>query len=209
MFIAWATQLGWSWVGALGVPGVNRSLLTPSTFVAHWLAMAFGHGATILSLTRGIAMLLTVTGVAYLLWRAPRFGTVRACGYALALVVALGPIVLPWYALWALVVLAAAGDARDRLYAVIATMRLPARAAAVGVDDARPHADDRRRAADGRGRRDLVRTGAARESNANGRSSSTSTEELGVAGAFHGTTSRLGERTRGLLPHAGARLAPP
>ena len=32
--------------------------------------------------------------------------------------------------------------------------------------------------------------------------------ELGVAGAFHGTTTRFGERTRGLLPHAGARLSP-
>jgi alpha-1,6-mannosyltransferase len=120
--IAWATQLGWSWVGALGVPGVNRSLLTPSTFAAHYLSMAVGHNATMLSLTRGVSLLLTVVGVAYLLWRAPKIGTVRACGYALALVVALGPIVLPWYALWALVVLAAAGNEWDRLYAVIATV---------------------------------------------------------------------------------------
>jgi hypothetical protein len=120
--IAWATQLGWSWIGALGVPGVNRSLLTPSTFAAHYLSMAFGHNATMLSLTRGVSLLLTVVGVAYLLWRAPKLGTVRACGYALALVVALGPIVLPWYALWALVVLAAAGSEWDQLYAAFATM---------------------------------------------------------------------------------------
>jgi alpha-1,6-mannosyltransferase len=120
--IAWATQLGWSWIGALGVPGVNRSLLTPSTFAAHYLSMAFGHNATMLSLTRGVSLLLTAVGVAYLLWRAPKLGTVRACGYALALVVALGPIVLPWYALWALVVLAAAGSEWDQLYAVIATI---------------------------------------------------------------------------------------
>ena len=120
--VTWATQLGWSWIGALGVPGVNRSLLTPSTFAAHYLSMAFGHNATMLSLTRGVSLLLTAVGVAYLLWRAPRFGTVRACGYALALVVALGPIVLPWYALWALVVLAAAGDDWDQVYAVIATI---------------------------------------------------------------------------------------
>jgi hypothetical protein len=120
--ITWATHLGWSWIGALGVPGVNRSLLTPSTFAAHYLSMAFGHDATMLSLTRGVSLLLTAVGVAYLLWRAPKFGWVRACAYALALVVALGPIVLPWYALWALVVLAAAGNDWDQLYAVLATV---------------------------------------------------------------------------------------
>jgi hypothetical protein len=120
--ITWATQLGWSWVGALGVPGVNRSLLTPSTFAAHFTSMVVGHSGPVLSLTRGLALLLTVAGVAYLIWRSPRIGTIRACGLALAVVVTLGPIVLPWYALWALVVLAAAGDEFERGYAVFASI---------------------------------------------------------------------------------------
>ena len=38
-----------------------------------------------------------------------------ACALALALVVALGPIVLPWYALWAVVLIAAAGSGIERL----------------------------------------------------------------------------------------------
>jgi hypothetical protein len=122
MLISWATRLGWHWLGALGVPGVNRSLLTPSTLAAHYLSIPFGHYSTFLSLTRGVSLVLTVAGVAYLMWRAPRIGTMRACAYALGLVVALGPIVLPWYALWALVLMAAVGNRWDRLYAVIATL---------------------------------------------------------------------------------------
>lgn len=120
--LTWATQLGWSWVGALGVPGENRSLLTPSTFVAHFVSKVVGHDAAVLSYTRAIALLLTVIGVAYLLWRAERIGTVRACALALALVVALGPIVLPWYALWALVLIAAAGSGIERGYAILASL---------------------------------------------------------------------------------------
>ena len=48
----------------------------------------------------------------------------RACGFALALVVALGPIVLPWYALWGLVILAAVGRRIERGYAIIASVVL-------------------------------------------------------------------------------------
>jgi hypothetical protein len=199
-FIGWATGLGWTWVGALSVPGANRSLLTPTTFVAHFLAIPFGHGATILSLTRAIALLLTVGGVGYLLWRAPRFGTVRACAYALGLVVVLGPIVLPWYALWAVVVLAAAGDRRDRLFAVIATIvflivlqpsgsTMPDLMLMITV---------------------VLLTGVAvaiwcrpvRRSIENEWALIIDDyEHLGVAGSVQGTTRRLGERTRGLLPH--------
>ena len=120
--LTWLTQMGWGWVGALGVPGVNRSLLTPSTFVAHFVSMAVGHDATVLKYSRSLSLLLTAIGVAYLIWRAPKIGTVRACGLALALVVALGPIVLPWYALWALVILAAGGNTSERGYAVLASL---------------------------------------------------------------------------------------
>jgi hypothetical protein len=49
---------------------------------------------------------------------------VRACGIALALIVALGPIVLPWYALWGLIVLAAVGRRIERGYAIIASVVL-------------------------------------------------------------------------------------
>jgi alpha-1,6-mannosyltransferase len=122
--LTWATQLGWGWLGALGVPGVNRSLLTPATFFAYLVSKVIGHDATVLNATRLLALLLSAVGVGYLVWRAPKIGTVRACALALALVVALGPVVLPWYALWAIVVIAAGGDGIERGYAVVSSVIL-------------------------------------------------------------------------------------
>jgi hypothetical protein len=73
---------------------------------------------------RTAGAITTVVGVAYLLWRAPKIGTARACGFALALVVALGPIVLPWYVLWGLVILAAVGRRIERGFAIFASVVL-------------------------------------------------------------------------------------
>jgi hypothetical protein len=122
--VSWACNLGWGWIGALGIPGTNRLLLTPTTFLAHWVAHVTGHESAVLSVIRAGAMGATVIGVAYLLWRAPKIGTVRACGIALALIVALGPVVLPWYALWGLVVLAAVGRRIERGFAIFASLVL-------------------------------------------------------------------------------------
>ncbi|MDQ1449887.1 MAG: hypothetical protein QOC79_2858 [Actinomycetota bacterium] len=122
--VAWACNLGWGWIGALGIPGTNRTLLTPTTFVAQSIAAVVGHDTQVLNLVRTAAAVTTVVGVVYLLWRAPKIGTVRACGFALALVVALGPIVLPWYALWGLIVLAAVGRRIERGFAIFASVVL-------------------------------------------------------------------------------------
>jgi hypothetical protein len=122
--ISWVCGLGWGWVGALGIPGTNRILLTPTTFLAHMIAMVVGHEMAVLKLIRFGAALATVAGIAYLLWRAPRIGTARAAGFALALLVALGPIVLPWYALWGLIIVAAVGRRIERGYAILASVVL-------------------------------------------------------------------------------------
>jgi hypothetical protein len=122
--ISWACGLGWGWVRALAIPGTNRILLTPTTFLAHMIAMGVGHETSVLRLVRAVAALATVAGIAYLFWRAPRIGTVRAAGFALALIVALGPIVLPWYALWGLIVIAAVGRRIERGYAILASVVL-------------------------------------------------------------------------------------
>lgn len=124
VFVSWACGLGWGWIGALGIPGTNRTLLTPTTFVAHWISMAIGHETEVLNIVRTLAAVATAVGVGYLLWRAPKIGTVRAAGIALALIVALGPIVLPWYALWGLIVLAAVGRRIERGYAIFASVVL-------------------------------------------------------------------------------------
>jgi hypothetical protein len=122
--LSWACGLGWGWIGALGIPGTNRTLLTPTTFLAHLVSLVVGHDTLVLNLVRTAAAVATLVGIVYLLWRAPKIGTVRACGIALALIVALGPIVLPWYALWGLIVLAAVGRRIERGYAIIASVVL-------------------------------------------------------------------------------------
>ncbi len=122
--VTWMTRLGWGWVSALGVPGSNHLLLTPTTAIAHVVADVTGHDAAVLTLCRGLGYLITAVAVAYLLWRAPKIGTTRALGLALAVVVAFGPIVLPWYALWGVVVLAAAGRRIERGFAIFSCVLL-------------------------------------------------------------------------------------
>jgi len=122
--ITWATGMGWGWIGAMMVPGKNHLLLTPTTAVAQVISGVVGHQAGVLAATRGLGYLLTCVGIGYLLWRAPVIGTTRACGLAFALLVALGPIVLPWYALWAVVMLAAAGRRIERGYAILMSVAL-------------------------------------------------------------------------------------
>src|SRR5439155_910401 len=90
----------------------------------HFIAGAHNDALMVGLTVAGLALLLSAVGVLYLLWRAPKLGTVRACALALALVVALGPVVLPWYALWAIVVIAAGGDEFERGYAIFASVVL-------------------------------------------------------------------------------------
>lgn len=113
--------IGFGWVGALTVPGKNRSYLTPTTFAAHFVADVVGHDAAVLNGARVLGMFVAAIMVALLLWRAPRLGTARACGLALAVIVACGPILLPWYALWGVIVLAAVGHRIERGFAIFAS----------------------------------------------------------------------------------------
>jgi alpha-1,6-mannosyltransferase len=122
--ISLITGIGFGWVGALGVPGKNMSYLTPTTFAAHFVSDVVGHDAAVLTTVRVLGVLFAAAGVAVLMWRAPRLGTARACGLALATVVACGPIILPWYALWGLIVLAAVGRRIERGFAIFASVVL-------------------------------------------------------------------------------------
>jgi hypothetical protein len=123
-FLTWISGVGWGWIGALGVPGINRNLLTPTTFMAKVLSFPFGGEDFFIGVSRGFGMVATLVGVSYLLWRAPRLGLTRAVGLALAVVVAFGPVLLPWYALWAIILLAAAGRRIERGYAIFASVIL-------------------------------------------------------------------------------------
>jgi hypothetical protein len=82
-----------------------------------------GVAADVMPLWRwaGLAAAVIATGLVWL--RRERFGPVHALGLALGVIVLLGPALRPWYALWAVVLLAAAAPAG----------RLPRVAAATSV----------------------------------------------------------------------------
>jgi alpha-1,6-mannosyltransferase len=114
------TGLGWSWVLNLGAPGTVRSWVAPATgagIVLTDAAHLIGIGVnlhTMLSVTRaaglGSALLLGL----WLLVRSERIGSLQAIGLTLLLVVALGPVVQPWYLSWGLVLLAPVAEGRIR-----------------------------------------------------------------------------------------------
>jgi hypothetical protein len=117
-----ATRLGWGWLTTLDAGSARRSLLSPTTGVGVAL------GAVDAAHVAGVVLALLLS--AFLLIRADRWGPVRALGLALLAVVALGPVVQPWYLLWGVVVLAAVAGPRTALFlgagcAVLCLLVLP------------------------------------------------------------------------------------
>ncbi|HEU0192063.1 MAG TPA: polyprenol phosphomannose-dependent alpha 1,6 mannosyltransferase MptB [Mycobacterium sp.] len=113
--IGWASGLGFGWIYTLGTANVVRSWMSPPTL----LALATGqigillglgdHTTAVLSLTRGIGVLIIAVLVIWLLlvvFRG-RLHPVGGLGVALGLTVLLFPVVQPWYLLWAIIPLAA------------------------------------------------------------------------------------------------------
>ncbi len=114
------TGLGWSWVLNLATPGTVRSWVAPATgagILLTQVAHLVGIGVplhTMLSITR-LAGLATACGVGiWLLLRSEKVGALWAMGVTLLLVVALGPVVQPWYLSWGLILLAPVATGRIR-----------------------------------------------------------------------------------------------
>lgn len=105
-----ACGLGWGWLDTLGAGNPRRSLLSISTGAGTLLANTFGENAV--SAAQSVGLLLVAACGLLLLIRAPRIGPVRALGLALLAAVVLGPVVQPWYLLWALAPLAAVAGPR-------------------------------------------------------------------------------------------------
>jgi alpha-1,6-mannosyltransferase len=100
-----ATGLGWGWLDTLSAGNPRRSLLSPTTGIGVLLSKGTGDGAVAAAHKAGT---LLAVAVALGLWiGVRRVGAVRALGLALLTLVLLGPVVQPWYLLWALVPLAA------------------------------------------------------------------------------------------------------
>lgn len=114
---AW-TGLGWGWVHTLGTGSARLSIFSPVTGVGvlvdhglRWLGVVETPGEVtrwVFAASFAVAGLVSLT----LLLRAHHLGPMRALGLALVAVVALAPVVQPWYLLWGLVLLAAVGGER-------------------------------------------------------------------------------------------------
>ena len=138
------TGVGYGWVGALDTPGSVRTWLSPPTalgMLGGGVAHLLGHpdaSWALVDQVRTVSGALAVGLVGWLLLRrtgvpvgslvgspagSPR-PVVRGAALALLAVVLLGPVVQPWYLMWALVPLAAAGvrarEARPVMWGILA-----------------------------------------------------------------------------------------
>ena len=110
-----ASRLGFGWIYTLGTANVVRSWMSPPTLIALGtgqvgILLGLGdHTTAVLSLTRGIGVLIIAVLVAWLLLAVlrGRLHPVGGLGVALGGTVLLFPVVQPWYLLWAIIPLAA------------------------------------------------------------------------------------------------------
>ena len=123
--------LGFGWINALDTPGMVRSWISPITsfgVAAGWLTSAAGYGQhteTILTVLRALATLAVLAYAAKLLLRPDSRTPIRAAGTVLLLLAVFGPVIQPWYLLWGIIILAAAGfTRRDLPFVVAATAAL-------------------------------------------------------------------------------------
>ena len=124
------TGLGLGWTTTLGTPGLIRSWLSVSTdfgLLGGQIGILAGlgdHTDTVLALTRAIGIAASGVLVVLLLLAVlrGRVDAVTGMGTGLGAVVLLGPIVHPWYLLWAAIPLAATrGLPRYRRFALAAS----------------------------------------------------------------------------------------
>jgi alpha-1,6-mannosyltransferase len=113
--VGWASRLGFGWIYTLGTANVVRSWMSPPTLIALGtgqvgILLGLGdHTTAVLSLTRGIGVLIIAVMVGWLLIAVlrGRLHPVGGLGVALGGTVLLFPVVQPWYLLWAIIPLAA------------------------------------------------------------------------------------------------------
>lgn len=107
--------VGAGWVQALTTPGSVRTWLSPATAVGMTIGLAGdvvgnrGLDAIAVSGVRLLAMLVAVALCSVLLLRPNGRSPMRGALLAFTAIVGLGPVVQPWYLLWALPIVAVTG----------------------------------------------------------------------------------------------------
>jgi alpha-1,6-mannosyltransferase len=129
--VGWASGLGFGWIYTLGTANVVRSWMSPPTLLALGtgqvgILLGLGdHTTAVLSLTRGMGVLIIMVMVAWLLLAVfrGRLHPIGGLGVALGVTVLLFPVVQPWYLLWAIIPLAAwATRTGFRVAAIVITL---------------------------------------------------------------------------------------
>ena len=137
------TGLGFGWTGTLGTANVIRSWMSLATDLGQLsgqvgiLAGLGDHTDTVLTITRGLGGLLAALLCLRLLLLVlrGRLDPVTGLGVGLGAVVLLGPVVHPWYLLWAAIPLAATrGMPRHRRAALAASALLAVMLPPTGSD---------------------------------------------------------------------------
>ncbi|MGH4024255.1 MAG: polyprenol phosphomannose-dependent alpha 1,6 mannosyltransferase MptB [Pseudonocardiaceae bacterium] len=113
--IGLGTGLGFGWIGALDTPNAVRSWMSAATdlgVLAAWIGGLLGlgdHTTSVLGLVRSAGLAASAGVCVLLLWRCwgGRLDPLAGLGVGLGAVVLLGPVVHPWYLLWAAIPLAA------------------------------------------------------------------------------------------------------
>jgi alpha-1,6-mannosyltransferase len=141
--IGLGTGLGFGWTGALSTPNAVRSWMSGSTelgLLGGWVGSLLGlgdHTTSVLALSRSIGLATAGVICLLLLWRCwrGRVEPLTGIGVALGAVVLLGPVVHPWYLLWAAIPLAAsASRPAFRITAVAASTALAVLVSPTGAD---------------------------------------------------------------------------
>ncbi|WP_204080561.1 polyprenol phosphomannose-dependent alpha 1,6 mannosyltransferase MptB [Mycobacterium riyadhense] len=129
--VGWASGLGFGWIFTLGTANVVRSWMSPPTLLALGtgqvgILLRLGdHTTAVLSLTRGIGVLIITVMVCWLLLAVfrGRLHPIGGLGVALGITVLLFPVVQPWYLLWAIIPLATwASRTGFRVAAIMVTL---------------------------------------------------------------------------------------
>lgn len=112
---------GWGWVRALNTPTLGHTALAPASLIGD-MYDPIVKAASFDDLAAGgriTTMLAAVCIVIYLTATARRRSLARTVGYGLLAVALLGPVVYPWYLVWAVVCLAPTARAGQRDWIVV------------------------------------------------------------------------------------------
>jgi hypothetical protein len=108
---------GYGWIGALDTPTLAHTWTSITTDLGFWTGLlteklGWATGSQMLALWRMAGLAAAGVTCLWLLRRYHTRGPIVGLGLGLAAVLALGPVVHPWYLLWAIVPLAAAAPTR-------------------------------------------------------------------------------------------------